>query len=127
MRSGSGPLLSLKWRPRLVDQSNVFELKVHNCLSQSSSCDPDEMAWLEVDQHTGLVLARLHTEYAEMLCPKHGRQLFLKATAWTLVFGWWGFLSMFITPGTLLNNVTEYGKFRAALRRERRSIEQLSQ
>ncbi len=118
---------SLKSRPQFADAFQVFELKVHNCLSSSSSCDPGEMAWLEVDQHTGLVLARLHTEYADLLCPKHGRQLFLKATGWTLAFGWWGFLSMFITPGTLLKNVTEYSKFRAALRRDRRSLEQIAE
>ncbi len=93
----------------------MFELKVHDCLS-NSGCDLDDTAWIAVDQHTGLLLMRLHCEYSALLCRKHGNALFLKATAWTLVFGWWGVISIFITPGTLLKNIHGFGKFRDGLR-----------
>ena len=76
---------------------------VHDCLSLASGCDPDEIAELTINQQTGMVVVRQRREY-----------------------GWWGYISMFVTPGVLLANFVEYGKSKRQLRALKKTLRQLS-
>ncbi|OGQ90164.1 MAG: hypothetical protein A2289_19895 [Deltaproteobacteria bacterium RIFOXYA12_FULL_58_15] len=56
-------------------------------------------------QLTGLVVVMLMRELSVFSCRSCSAKAFVKMTRHTLCLGWWGLISLFITPGFILNNL----------------------
>ncbi|MGE0870531.1 MAG: hypothetical protein AB7P03_18345 [Kofleriaceae bacterium] len=56
-------------------------------------------------QHTGAIVMMFMTETPANACRVCSRKLFGRTTLHTVLLGWWGLASLFITPGVLLNNL----------------------
>lgn len=67
-----------------------------------------ETRYVDFHQHIGLVVLMLHSSVKGELCRECVGQNFWTTTGITLVAGWWGCVSFFITPFVLLNNVVRY-------------------
>ena len=56
-------------------------------------------------QNTGLLVMRQTKEWAGQACRKCGLEWFWKSTLHTFFLGWWGTISLFITPIFIIGNV----------------------
>jgi hypothetical protein len=61
-------------------------------------------------QHTGMILMMRFGSLSGPFCRDCGVYVFRKMTAHTLLAGWWGWASFFITPVILLLNLARRGK-----------------
>lgn len=59
-------------------------------------------------QNVGLVIMRQSKTVEGNLCKACIDRVFWRFTLITLVFGWWGLISFFVTPFFLLNNVARF-------------------
>lgn len=59
-------------------------------------------------QNVGLVVLRLHKTLDARLCRGCLDRRFREMTLITLVGGWWGIISFFVTPVFLISNLTQY-------------------
>jgi hypothetical protein len=64
--------------------------------------------YVEFYQNIGAVVMRFHKAVKGNLCRTCIRSHFLRLTGTTLVLGWWGLISFFVTPFFLANNVYRY-------------------
>ncbi len=60
------------------------------------------------NQNIGFVFTHRHDCVEGDLCRDCIEYLFWRMTATTLLLGWWGLISMLVTPGILLGNLTSY-------------------
>ncbi len=67
-------------------------------------CGCTPAAYATFRQHTGLILVWLLRTRRGMFCRDCGLETFRGMTALTLLGGWWGVVSFFITPVVLLLN-----------------------
>ena len=63
---------------------------------------------VEFHQNVGMVFARQYSSVKGRLCKKCINREFKKRTLTTLFFGWWGTISLIITPIYLINNVVYF-------------------
>jgi hypothetical protein len=63
---------------------------------------------VEYHQNIGLIVMRLHRSLKGSVCPKCSSKHFWQMTLATLVGGWWGIISFFVTPFILLTNVIQF-------------------
>jgi hypothetical protein len=59
-------------------------------------------------QHIGAVILMFHRRQGGNLCQDCISEIFRSTTFTTLALGWWGMISMFITPCVLVHNVVRY-------------------
>jgi hypothetical protein len=72
-------------------------------------CGSSPAAAVTFRQHTGMILFMRFGAYHGPLCRDCGLYRYREATAHTLLAGWWGWLSFFITPVVILINVSRRG------------------
>lgn len=66
---------------------------------------------VEFYRHVGLIVIGLTKSMKGELCRSCSRKYFRDYTLITLVAGWWGVISVFITPLFLMNNVMSYRRW----------------
>ena len=59
-------------------------------------------------QHIGAVILMFHQRYRGNLCRGCIDRVFRRTTLTTLGLGWWGMISVFVTPFVLIHNVVRY-------------------
>jgi hypothetical protein len=59
-------------------------------------------------QHIGAIVLMFHCREEGRFCKSCIRSSFIAKTATTLLLGWWGFISFFVTPFVLLHNLGRY-------------------
>ncbi|HEX4613358.1 MAG TPA: hypothetical protein VH092_34555 [Urbifossiella sp.] len=74
---------------------------------QSCGADADTR-YVAFHQNIGLFVMRLHSSAEGRLCRTCIGQEFWARTGITLVLGWWGVISFFVTPFILINNIVRY-------------------
>jgi hypothetical protein len=82
--------------------SNPVESLCKTCGAQAPT------KYVEFYQNIGLVVTRQWAKVDGNLCRRCIGGYFRSFTLTTLFLGWWGVISLFITPLILLNNVTRY-------------------
>jgi hypothetical protein len=81
----------------------------YDCATRCDSCGmraPTRYAAFH--QHIGAIVLMFHQRYRGNLCRSCIRDIFRRTTLTTLGLGWWGMISMFITPCVLIHNVVRY-------------------
>lgn len=68
---------------------------------------------LAFHQHVGLLVFFLHSRHASEMCRICGDALLRRTTIVTSLAGWWGVFSFFLTPITLLLNLSSYFSLRS--------------
>jgi len=63
---------------------------------------------VEFNQNVGYLLARSYSSIKGRLCKECINKEFRKRTLITLVFGWWGTISFFVTPVYLIGNIFSF-------------------
>ena len=63
---------------------------------------------VEFYQNIGALVVRFHKSTKGQLCRSCISQVFWPYTATTFILGWWGLISLVVTPFILLNNVLYY-------------------
>jgi len=82
-------------------------------------CGTSPAELCESRRHVGALIAQFHWERDARLCAACGTQQLLADTAVTAAVGWWGIISFFRTPVTLLQNVAAAYRFRRDLEPDR--------
>ncbi len=86
--------------------------------TQTGSCQgcgrPGPVLEASLHQNTGMLFARRHTRADGTFCRSCGVTTALKMNLHNLVLGWWGTISMIVTPLFFLNNLY-YGLAAASL------------
>ncbi|MGH9763595.1 MAG: hypothetical protein ACREDR_32705 [Blastocatellia bacterium] len=59
-------------------------------------------------QHIGAVVLMFHQRYRGNLCRECINTIFRRTTLTTLGLGWWGMISVIVTPFVLIHNVVRY-------------------
>ena len=72
-------------------------------LCQICGCTPAQFTTFR--QHTGLIVLMIFRRRSGMFCRDCGLETYRSMTAATLIQGWWGIFSFFITPVVLLINL----------------------
>jgi hypothetical protein len=65
-------------------------------------------SYLRLEQNIGMVFTRVRRSLEGWFCPSCARSAFFKMTLPMLFFGWFGFISFFVTPVFLITNVFNY-------------------
>jgi hypothetical protein len=73
-------------------------------------CGSTPAAQVTFRQHTGMVLLMRFGSFQGPFCRDCGLYIYRKATAHTLLAGWWGWMSFFITPVIIVVNWFRRGK-----------------
>jgi hypothetical protein len=61
-----------------------------------------------LNRHIGAFVVMFHVTYDAFLCKRCISTIFWRYTPVTLLLGWWGILSVIITPLVVLNNLFTY-------------------
>ena len=72
-------------------------------MCETCGCTPAEFTTFY--KHTGLIVLMIFRKEAGMFCRNCGLETYRSMTAATLIQGWWGVFSFFITPVVLLVNL----------------------
>ena|SRR5262245_39290302 len=67
-------------------------------------------------KNIGALVVRFSNEIKGALCKKCVNKYFWSWTLTTLVVGWWGVISFFITPFNIISNIVAYIGAQSALR-----------
>jgi len=59
-------------------------------------------------QHIGAIVLMFHQRYRGNMCRECIDSIFKRTTLTTLGLGWWGMISMIVTPFVLIHNVVRY-------------------
>lgn len=59
-------------------------------------------------QNIGALFVRFHKRVDAQLCKRCNHKFFWKFTLTNLTLGWWGYISVLVTPCFVLNNVARY-------------------
>lgn len=70
------------------------------------------IAHLFLTQRTGYIFARGYKQMSGEMCEACGKRLFKKVQLHNLLFSWWGVISFFLAPITLLENTFNYVNFK---------------
>lgn len=74
-----------------------------------TSChEEDTVRDVEFGMQIGLLVARLYFHKKGRMCPDCIRSTFWMYTLVTLVFGWWGIVSLVVNPFIIILNVLSY-------------------
>lgn len=73
-------------------------------------CGSTPAAMVTFRRHTGMILLMRFSGSAGPFCRDCGLWTFRKAQAYTLLAGWWGWLSFFIAPVTMVVNLVRRGQ-----------------
>jgi hypothetical protein len=87
----------------------------HGALDGCERCGASPAEQCESRRHVGALVAQFHWERGERLCIACGTRQLLADTVVTAAVGWWGIISFFGTPVTLLQNVVAAYRFRREL------------
>jgi len=68
---------------------------------------------VEFRQNTGMIVMRQSRTWAGDACRDCGSKIFWKATTHTLFLGWWGTISLFLTPAFIVMNIMNVLKTRS--------------
>lgn len=68
---------------------------------------------VSLHRNIGLLVFHLHAKLEGRLCRRCIREEFHSLTGITLLFGWWGLISFFITPFFIASNVAQFLSSRA--------------
>ena len=68
---------------------------------------------VSLHRHIGALVLRFHKSLKGFLCKQCISKKFWEYTPVTLVLGWWGLISLFITPYVLINNTVALVKSRS--------------
>jgi hypothetical protein len=80
-----------------------------NILTRCQSCGlPAETKYVEIYENIGLLIIRFHKSIKGELCKSCINKFFWAYTGKTMLLGWWGIISVIVTPFILLNNVFRY-------------------
>ena len=63
---------------------------------------------ISLDRHIGAIVLMFHKSIKGFLCSACIKKFFWEYTLITFIFGWWGILSMVITPIVLISNSISY-------------------
>jgi len=80
-----------------------------DCQTRCDSCGvraPTKYAAFH--QHIGAIVLMFHQRYRGNLCRDCIDNVFRRTTLTTLGLGWWGMISMIVTPCVLIHNVVRY-------------------
>ena len=69
--------------------------------------------YVTLEQNVGLVVVRFPKRFRGYLCRDCTAQLFWRYTLITVLFGWWGVVSFFVTFAVLARNVSTFLRTRA--------------
>ncbi len=69
---------------------------------------PASAGTVHFEGNVGLFVRRYKHELKAEMCGPCLHTQFLKFTVVNFIFGWWGTISMFVTPGYILHNVAQY-------------------
>jgi len=72
--------------------------------------------YVEFKQNVGVIVLRFHRTLKGQLCARCVSEQFRGMTLITLVAGWWGIISFFLTPIVLVGNLVQYLGARSAFR-----------
>jgi hypothetical protein len=81
----------------------------YDCLTRCDSCGvraPTRYAAFH--QHIGAVVLMFHQRFRGNMCRDCISRIFRRTTLTTLGLGWWGMISMVVTPFVLIHNVVRY-------------------
>jgi hypothetical protein len=56
-------------------------------------------------QNTGMLIMRRSRQFSGMACRACSHDLFVRTTLHTFVLGWWGTISLFLTPIFIISNI----------------------
>jgi hypothetical protein len=65
-----------------------------------------------INRHIGAIILMFHKSIRGQFCKECISQVFWKYTLITLLFGWWGVVSLIVTPIVLINNTVVYVRSR---------------
>ena len=72
-----------------------------------------QVDYVTFEQNIGLIVFRMPKRFRGYLCRECSAHVFWRFTAVTLVMGWWGVISFFVTFAILYRNVATYARTRA--------------
>ncbi len=75
-------------------------------------CSASPALQVTVHEHHGMVVLMQHVRYRGPFCRTCGERVVARATKRTLMMGWWGMISVFVTPITLLLDMRVRSKLR---------------
>jgi hypothetical protein len=80
-----------------------------DCQTRCDSCGvkaPTKYAAFH--QHIGAIVLMFHQRYRGNLCRECIDSIFRRTTLTTVALGWWGMISMIVTPFVLIHNIVRY-------------------
>jgi hypothetical protein len=81
----------------------------NNILTRCQSCGlPAEIKYIEIYENIGLLIFRVHKSIKGELCKSCINKYFWEYTGKTMLLGWWGVISIMITPFIILNNTFRF-------------------
>jgi hypothetical protein len=94
---------------RFVISVSGYHLENRRFLVSCQCCGVEAPTqYVEFFQNIGAIVVRFHKSIKGNLCKNCIDQYFWEYTMISLVAGWWGFISFFMTPFVLLNNIIRY-------------------
>jgi hypothetical protein len=71
-----------------------------------------------LNRHIGAIILMFHKSIRGQLCKECISQVFWDYMLITCFFGWWGLVSLFVTPVVLINNTIVYARSRLMTNRQ---------
>jgi hypothetical protein len=105
----SEPVVSITLPPSTIAQlSSVFQEDIET-MSICHICKIEaQTKYVKFVQHIGAVVVMFNKSIKGDLCRNCINKYFRKYTAITVIAGWWGLISFFVTPIALLSNIVTY-------------------
>jgi hypothetical protein len=103
--SAALPLVSSPGFARLISAALARRLPSMRCQSCGESGETKHVVFY---QNIGMLIMRSSKNVEGELCKTCINQVFWKFTLITLVLGWWGMISLIVTPLFLINNVGRF-------------------
>jgi len=69
--------------------------------------------WVEYQQNIGMIVTRRKARVAGFLCRRCNRAYFKSYTLTTLFLGWWGVVSLIVSPVLIVSNLIQFSKTRS--------------
>jgi len=95
--------------PRPVEQSAAAGPSSKTVTRHCQSCGKIALTkQVSFQQNIGMVILRRYRKVEGWLCAECIEKYFWEMTGKSLLFGWWGIISFFVTPFLLLGNLSDY-------------------
>ena len=105
-------------RERLEKIAKLLDWFEKQC--ELCGCRPSYTGIVHFHGNVGMLVQRRRYEMKAEMCGPCLHQQFLKFTAMNIFLGWWGTISLLVTPYYLLRNFDEYGQALFKLLKARR-------